>query len=690
MPRQFSMKILGGLLFIGLSLLLTECVHAQDSPGDEFLRFIRSEGERLRSADRPPQTAAEWQARKAMVREKLAERMGSFPTEKCPLEPRLLGTLDREGYRVEKLLFQTFPSVWMTALAYVPAQAGPRPAILCVHGHWKGAKQDPVVQARCIGAAKLGFFVLAVDAFGAGERAIEKTLGEYHGEMSGATLFPSGMSLSGVQLYENMRAVDYLQSRSEVDPAKIGVTGASGGGNQTMYAGAYDERFSAAVPVCSVGNYQAYLGAACCMCEVVPGAMRFAEERDILGLVAPRGLMVVNVTKDGNQFSIREARKSLVGAQAVFDVLGKPDQLYHSTFRWHHDYHQPIREAMYGFMTQQLKGEGDGSPLAEPAIQTEDPEMLRCYPGATRPDPWVTLPQFAAAHSREVIAKWVAPTTAAEWDTRAQQMATMLRDKVFGGFPEPTNVTAAIEQAKQPGPWTIRFAPEPNISVTMQHQPAEPPSTKTAVLLNLERSAVAQKSPVAESLRKNGWNVVTVDLRATGIYRVKGDKIGRAPDHNSAEWSLWVGRPLLGQWTYDVVRVLDVLGDRKPVIIGDGPAGLVALSVAAIAGERTGGVAAVNTLASYVTDAPYQNQWLGTLAPGILRDVGDVAHLAAISRAPRTVIRGGVNGKGQSLNSLELTAIYAPAHQRAHLSGDPDHFVLLELCDTFGMLKELE
>jgi dienelactone hydrolase len=90
--------------------------------------------------------------------------------------------------------------------------------------------------------------------------------------MVGATLLPIGLPLSGLQVYENMRAVDYLLTRPEVDGSRLGITGASGGGNQTMYAGAFDERFKAVVPVCSVGTYQSYVGAACCMCEVVPGA----------------------------------------------------------------------------------------------------------------------------------------------------------------------------------------------------------------------------------------------------------------------------------------------------------------------------------------------------------------------------------------------------------------------------------
>src|SRR6185369_8898094 len=164
--------------------------------------------------------------------------------------------------------------------------------------------------------------VLAVDAFGAGERYTRPALGTYHGALYGSTLWPSGHTLLGMQVYDNRRAVDYLCSRPEVDAGKLGITGASGGGNQTMYAGALDERFGAVVPVCSVGNYQVYLKTACCVCEVLPGALRFTEEGDVLGLVAPRALLVINATKDGIQFSVGEAEKSVARAKEVFKLYG--------------------------------------------------------------------------------------------------------------------------------------------------------------------------------------------------------------------------------------------------------------------------------------------------------------------------------------------------------------------------------
>src|SRR3954468_22827541 len=269
-----------------------------------FEQYTRTAARKLREADAPPKAAADWEKRRVPLRDRVHAAIGPTPEKPCDLEVRNLGTLERDGYRIEKIVFQSRPDVWVTATAYVPKlkDGAKVPAVLVVHGHWAGARRDPVVQARCLGLVKLGFFVLAVDAFGAGERHPTIAPGAYHGALLGSTLWPAGLTLLGVQVYDNRRAVDYLLTRPEVDGAKLGVTGASGGGNQTMYAGALDERLAAVVPVCSVGNYQAYLKAACCVCEVLPGALRFTEEGDVLGLAAPRALLVVSATQDSYQF----------------------------------------------------------------------------------------------------------------------------------------------------------------------------------------------------------------------------------------------------------------------------------------------------------------------------------------------------------------------------------------------------
>ena len=190
--------------------------------------FVKKQAATMRANDKPPATLEEWTLRNAELRKNLLAAWGGFPSEACPLDPQNHGELKRDGYRVEKITFQTRPGIRMTANLYLPDKKGKLPAILQVHGHWKGAKQDPVVQSRCIGAAKLGYVVLCVDAFGAGERGVGTALGEYHGEMTAATLLldislpatftPSRSSMRSILLLVNSDLLSPVPLRPTTTP----------------------------------------------------------------------------------------------------------------------------------------------------------------------------------------------------------------------------------------------------------------------------------------------------------------------------------------------------------------------------------------------------------------------------------------------------------------------------------------
>ncbi len=648
-------------------------------PDHAFLEFIKKSASQKRSHDQSPASLTEWKKQKDFIRKQLLKAWGGFPKHKTPLAPQILGTLKRDGYRIEKIIFQTLPDVWMTANAYVPNRKGKLPAVLCVHGHWRGARQDPHVQARCVGLAKLGFFVLAVDAFGAGERGLGKSLGEYHGEMVAATLFPIGTPLSGLQVYENGRAVDYLLTRKEVDGLRLGITGASGGGNQSMYAGAWDERFKAVVPVCSVGNYQAYLGTACCMCEVVPAALQFTEEWGILGLTAPRALMVINATRDGIQFSVPEAKKSIKLARPIYDLYGCPENIRHTVFESKHDYNQPMREAMYGWMSLHLKEEGDGKPIPEPEMNLEPPETLRCFPGKTRPDNWVTIPEFAYRQGKKIVDQMAVPATKKEWRSIAAIRRKSLNDVLGATKPLKQLNISTNNKSKTETEEVITFETEPGIVLSMRRFRSQTPGKReSVVLLNLEQQIPPAMDQLKEKLLESGFNVVIPTLRATGNLAWKRDKIGRAPDHNTAEWSLWLGRPLLGQWVLDVRTVLSVLesktaADEKITLVGYGSAGVVAICAAGV-DARVRSVVTVGSLSSYLTESPYENQRLGIIAPGILRDAGDIPHLAALVAPRRLVITAGIDGQGKPLSTIKLQKQFEQTSKAYHLEQSVKNF----------------
>lgn len=640
-----------GLLLV---LLFMCTLKAGEHP---YLEYVRAEAKQLRGNDPAPRDAEAWRAQAANVRRELREAWGGMEFEKVPLTPKVLGTIEREGYRIEKVIFQTFPGIFMTANAYVPKKEGRSPALLMVHGHWRGAKQDPVVQARCIGAVKLGFFVLVVDAFGAGERGVGKALGEYHGEMTAATLLPVGLPLSGLQVHENMRAVDYLQSRAEVDAGRIGITGASGGGNQTMYAAGWDERFAAAAPVCSVGNYQAYLGAACCMCEVVPGALRFTEEWAVLGLVAPRGLMVINATRDARQFSVEEAQISLAKTKEVFRALGVEGKLRQTVFESGHDYSAPMREAMYGWMAAHLK-EGNGEPIAEGEIQTEEPESLRCFPGGSRPEDWVTVPKFAAREGRRLL-KAPRKLVPEQLPQRREELR-----KALGGPKEKGQPNPVWENKSE-----LAFSIEPNIRVRAKVE-GEVKGGNVILVVHAGENVPNQQG-------KGVGAVVTYNLssREQGW---PGDKIGQAPDHTTAQWGLWIGRPLVGEWAADLSRLLDALGLTEAGQIevqAVGSAGMAAIIAAAL-DDRIDLVRCEGLPGTYLTEKPYEGWRMANMIPGILRKVGDVADVAALCAPKRLTLENPVGPQGKPLKAAEAHALFERTRAVYQAAGQEDRFQL--------------
>ncbi|HZW35276.1 MAG TPA: hypothetical protein VFF52_31425, partial [Isosphaeraceae bacterium] len=146
----------------------------QGSLAGDYAAFIRRLSRSAAGGDRAPATIEGWERRLRGVREGLTRSFGRTPERPAPLEPEILGTIQRDGYAIERLTFQSRPGVRVTANLYRPEPARERaPAVLSVHGHWPWARVDPHVQPRCIGLARLGYVVLCVDAFGAGERAVE-------------------------------------------------------------------------------------------------------------------------------------------------------------------------------------------------------------------------------------------------------------------------------------------------------------------------------------------------------------------------------------------------------------------------------------------------------------------------------------------------------------------------------------
>lgn len=182
------------------------------------------------------------------------------------------------------------------------------------------------------------------------------------GNNLGSHLMNIGETLIGIEISDNIRGVDLLCSLPYVDQRKVGATGASGGGNQTMWLAAMDDRVKAAVPVVSVGTFSSYIMGTPCICEVMIDALTFTEEAGILALIAPRALKMCNHKKESNAaFKPSEMLRSYNNAKPVFKMLGVENNINYEVFDLSHGYMAEDREAMLGWFDLHLKGIGTGA-----------------------------------------------------------------------------------------------------------------------------------------------------------------------------------------------------------------------------------------------------------------------------------------------------------------------------------------
>ena len=357
----------------------------------------------------PPADAAAWAKRRPEVERAFKKAIGlEVLPARTPLNPLITGTHDFGSYVMENLVFESRPNFPVTANLYRPKTpaAGKRPGIVCPIGHFpEYGKAVGEIQARSIKLAEMGFVVLAYDAIGHGERMV---LGNVHHE-AGYALLPLGETIAGWMVWDSMRAVDYLLTQPDVDPARIGITGNSGGGLNTLFTSAINSRISAAVVVgytFEFNNWLKYAGSHC-TCTQLPGLFRAMEWFEIAGLIAPRPLMMLQGDHD-DIFPISGARRSARNTQAVYALLGHAD---HARFvevpGQQHSYNRYYRERMYGFIAQHLLGQGNGEPIPEGDIQPlkeTDPRLLADRDGTILPHS-AKVVDFARKSTLENISK---------------------------------------------------------------------------------------------------------------------------------------------------------------------------------------------------------------------------------------------------------------------------------------------
>lgn len=615
--------------------------------------------------------------RKAYIRERMMQSLGGPFPARTPLNARTVGVIERDGYKIEKVIFESQPRFYVTASLYVPTRGrGPFPAILFPLGHEEGAKAHDTWQQILGSFAQKGYVALAWDQIGQGERVqmFDTDFGESKVRHSttehtiiGIQCLLTGDNLARYTIWDGIRALDYLLSRPEVDASRIGLTGNSGGGTHTAYLGALDDRIHVAAPSCYLTSWRALLetiGPQDAEQNLVPWIGSGLDHADFIYAFSPKPYLILSAIRDF--FSISGARATYREAQSIYKLTGTPEKLLMVEADDGHGYSKPRRMAAYSWFARWLKGAEDREPEPEVAIATE--KELQCTDSgqvsvSLGGETVFALNQRRAEQfrpkgrpfSREEIRNRVRSLTAFEdpkTDLKTRQFGLIAREGYH------------IEK--------LVYESEPGIVIpSLLFIPDASGGSKPAMIYvhGDGKSAAASPGGEIEQFVKAGLIVLAIDLRGMGETRYSGDESGDDfpvyfGDFDSAMTALHMGKPLVGMRMVDVMRGIDLLAARAEVdqtrIIGFGKdAGAVPLLYASAMDERIGKIALDGMLASYQTviNQRIHRQIFEQVVTGVLRSF-DLPDLVA-ALAPRQVwIVNAVNALGQQIRTAETSKLY--------------------------------
>lgn len=341
--------------------------------GDTLYDSVSQEGRQIsRSSLAAPLTPEQWESTLSKRREQWLEMLGLSPLpDRGPLEATVTGTLDRGDYIVEKIHFQSLPGAYVAGNLYRPAKVeGRLPAVLYLCGHSKG-KVNPPYQANPRWFGQHGYVALVLDPIQLGE-----SQGLHHGTYrEGRWDWPSrGYTPLGTEVWNAMRALDYLEGRADVDPEKMGVTGLSGGGVVSWCLGAADERVQVVVPVCQSGCIEEVAtdrsADGHCDCAFWINYYRWCWP-DVGALIAPRALLMASGSEDvlWRPTGYRDVAHRI---RHQYAVLGIPDRFDLVEDLAPHGYTPKLRQSIFTWFNTHLKG--DPAPVTDDVTDFVEPE----------------------------------------------------------------------------------------------------------------------------------------------------------------------------------------------------------------------------------------------------------------------------------------------------------------------------
>lgn len=561
-----------------LDVIQKDWVHFSDAPNSLYNHFA-SQAYQLLEERRVKvsklNSLEDWKKRQEEIKSAFSKVLGDFP-EKTALNAKVISTVKKDGYRIEHIVFESQPGFYVTSSLFIPnGTKGKSPAVIYCSGHTEEGYRSDTYQHVILNLVKKGFIVFAFDPVGQGERL--EYLDEEKGtslvggptkehSYPGAQAFISGSSEAFYMIWDGIRAVDYLLTRKEIDPARIGITGRSGGGTQSSYIAAFDERIYAAAPENYLTNFTRLFetnGPQDAEQNFYHGIAEGLDHADLLAVRAPKPALMITTTRD--MFSIQGARETAGEVSRIYKAYGKEAAFSMVEDDAGHASTLKNREAMYAFFQKHLNNPGDPKDGEVTLLTVEEIQVT-------------PTGQIASFYKGETVYDLNKKTTEKQmetWQSSANENSTAVRDAVnkarqLSGYVAPGEVGEPVMTGRiQREGYVIEkyyIKGEGEYIIPYLLMVPETPNGKALIYIHPSgKSSDASAGGEIESLVKDGFMVLAPDLIGTGEVgpqQPHGDSVFQGSSYNVWYASLLVGRSIVGVQAGDVVRLALLLKEQ--------------------------------------------------------------------------------------------------------------------------------
>lgn len=636
---------------------------------------------------------AELKSRQRDVKEVLNELMRP-KGKNTPLNATITKTSKKDGFTMELVVFESAPGFYVTGTLLIPDGLDkPGPAVLFCSGHSAPAYRRDIYQIPLLNLVKKGFVVFAIDPLGQGERlqyfdpnrgesVIGSSTKEHSYPMVQTAL--TGRSVAEYFALDGMRAIDYLVSRAEVDPSRIGVHGLSGGGTQTAYIAALDERVKAAAPSGYITNYRRLfesIGVQDGEQNLYRGLFNGVDHPELLLARAPKPTLIMATTRDF--FSIEGTRETYEEVAGYYDLFGHPDNLSLVEGDYGHGYTKNIREAMYAFFQEHLENPGDSEEEEVDLLEEEEIKITTTGQVST-----ALNAKNIFDLNRENASVYLDGLKKARQNPKAylSRVPELARDLSGYQTPEKVDKPFFMGRLQREGYSIEKYFIDGEGNYAIPYLLFNPENDNGEVVLYLHpegKHLEADEDGEIEKLVDRGFAVLAPDLLGIGeqqALETRGDANIEGVSLNAWFSGMTIGRSLVGIQAGDISRLVQVLkeeGYGEVHGVARDQMGPILLHAAAL-NELIGSVALIGSYTSYesiVLNEFYNTDYVHSMVPGALLAY-DLPDLAA-SLAPKKLMMVDMrNEKGDRMSEGDLAKALSYLHQAYQSVGKSNQLVV--------------